>query len=94
VELHGSEGSLLYGFSDGKLQLKTSRMGEEAAKSWIEREVQANLPTAFKRWVNHIKENTSDDHPIEMAVNLTKLMEAANLSARENRTVLLDSLIQ
>jgi len=88
IELHGTEGTLLYGFPDAKLQLRSSlRSG-----NWETIELPGNGPTAFEQWVAHIKQGTSAADNIAMAVDLTRLMEAANRSVREGRPIKLDEL--
>jgi len=92
IEIHGTDGSLLYGLPDSKLLLRTTKRGEEAAKQWSEVALPDNRPSAFRQWVSHIQNNTTADENIRLAVDLTRLMEASNLSAREKRSVRLDEL--
>lgn len=88
IELHGTEGTLLYGFPDAHMQLRSSRRGG----NWETIEMPGNGPTPFEQWVAHIQQGTSAADNIEMAVDLTRLMEAANRSVREGRPVKLDEL--
>jgi 1,5-anhydro-D-fructose reductase (1,5-anhydro-D-mannitol-forming) len=47
---------------------------------------------AFLQWVAHIQQGTTASENIQMAVDLTKLMEAANLSVQEKAPVKLATL--
>jgi len=83
IELHGTDGTLLFGFPEEKLLLRSSRIGE----GWREIPLEDRLPFAFDQWVKHVQEGTEAAENVELAVDLTKLMEAANLSAAEGRAV-------
>ncbi|MBJ6362660.1 Gfo/Idh/MocA family protein [Paenibacillus sp. GCM10012307] len=87
VEIQGTEGTLLYGTPDEKLLLRTNRKGEEYAKSWHELPIPANRESAYKQWISHIENGTTADENIFLAVELSKLMEAANNSNVEKRTI-------
>lgn len=87
IELHGTEGTLLYGFPEGRMLL---RSGSE--ESWRTVEIPGNRPTAFDQWVAHVEQGTEAADNVEMAIDLTRLMEAANLSATGKRSVKLDEL--
>lgn len=83
IEVHGTEGSLLYSTHDDKLLVRSSKLGEEAAKEWQVRESwPEERASAFHQWVSHILGGTTADDNIRIAVDLTRLMEASNLSAR------------
>ncbi|WP_379133810.1 Gfo/Idh/MocA family protein [Paenibacillus sp. sgz500958] len=86
IEVHGTEGTLLYGTPDEKLLLKSNKVAS-TSNGWTEMELSANREGAFHQWVGHIQKNTNADQNIQTAIELTRLMEAANLSAREGRTV-------
>ncbi|MBD0382709.1 Gfo/Idh/MocA family protein [Paenibacillus sedimenti] len=92
IEVHGTEGSLLYSDHDGKLRLRTTRLAE-AKEQWVEQGnwPQAN-PSAFDQWVSHIQNGTNASDNIQLAVDLTKLMEASNRSAASKQQVRIDSL--
>ncbi|PYI54381.1 Gfo/Idh/MocA family protein [Paenibacillus flagellatus] len=94
VELHGTEGSLLYGTPDNRIVLRTSKLGEEASKSWTVKEQPDPRPSAIQQWVRHIVDGTVAEENIGLALDLTKLMEASNLSARRNQAVKLSELAQ
>ena len=46
-------------------------------------------PLAFEQWIDHIQQGTTADENIAMALDLTRLIEAANLSARTGTGVAL-----
>lgn len=92
IEVHGTEGTLLYGTPEAKLLLRTSLSDQKDADEWIERPVAANRESAFEQWISHIQQGTTAEANIQMAVDLTKLMEASNQSAREHRAVRLSEL--
>ncbi|NIK76206.1 putative dehydrogenase [Paenibacillus castaneae] len=92
LEVHGTEGTLLYGTPEEKLLLRTSAAGAELSEKWTEQPIPAPRENAFNQWVGHIQNNTTADENISLAVDLTKLMEASNRSASEHRAVSLDEL--
>ena len=61
---------------DAKLLLQ--RAGE---RTWSEVAVPEDAPSAFDQWVGHIQQGTTATANIQAALDLTKLMEAANRSA-------------
>jgi len=88
IELHGTDGSLLFGLPDGKLLVSG------ADWSWEELPIGGRLPFAFDQWIDHIKDGTEAAENVAYARDLTALMEAANRSAAEGRAVRLDELAQ
>lgn len=93
IEIHGKEGSLLYGTPEGRILLRTTKLGDEAAKAWTEQALGEKRPSAISQWVGHIRNNTEATENIALALDLTKLMEASNESVRLNRAVKLDELV-
>jgi len=86
--VHGTEGSLLYGTPEAKLLVRGG-----ADKEWaVQPALPLDRPSAFHQWVAHIQDGTSAIENIQMALDLTRLMEASNLSARTNQPVRLDTL--
>lgn len=81
IEIHGTRGSVIYGFSQDKVLLKTTLTN---INQWTEYPLPAPRPSAFEQWVDHIKKGTSPDDNVALALDLTKLIEAANLSAQYN----------
>lgn len=91
IEVHGTEGTLLYGTPEEKLLLKTNK-AEDKGNAWTEKAIQGKRESAFHQWVNHIQQDTLATENIQTAVELTRLMEAANLSAKEGRVIRLAEL--
>ncbi|KWX86077.1 oxidoreductase, partial [Paenibacillus riograndensis] len=92
IEVHGTEGTLLYGTPDQKLLIRTKAAGG-VYQEWTEWPLPAPEESAFRQWVAHIQANTFAEDNVQTALELTRLMEAANLAAREGRTILLKALI-
>lgn len=87
IEIHGTEGTLLYGFPDDKLLLRSNVLGEEASKEWSIQDQPERPTSAFQQWVSHIQNNTKAIENIALATDLTALMEASNLSAMQGQSV-------
>jgi len=91
IEIHGTDGTLLYGTPEEKLLIRTTRK-EEYRDGWVELPVPGPRESAFEQWVSHIQNGTTADENVAYALELTKLMEAANQSARERRGIRLSDL--
>ena len=89
IEAHGTEGSLLYGTPDAKLLLRSAKDG---GQDWKQVTLPQDRPSSFQQWVTHIQQGTTASENIQAAVDLTRLMEAANLSAKGSHEVRLDFL--
>lgn len=92
IEVHGTEGTLLYSTTDDKLLLRTAAGDGGLSEQWTEQPIPPTGESAFHQWVTHIQEDTIAEENIRLAVDLTMLMEASNRSAREHRAVRLDEL--
>ncbi|WP_284641360.1 Gfo/Idh/MocA family protein [Paenibacillus silviterrae] len=92
IEIHGTEGSLLYSTHDDKLLVRSSKLGAEAAKEWQVRKKPEARKSAFHQWVSHIRNGTTAEENIRLARDLTRLMEASNLSARSGAAFKLSDL--
>jgi predicted dehydrogenase len=84
IEVSGTDGRLSY-TSDGTVLTV-------AGKGFGGDEVQAlpvpeDDPDAFAQWVDHIRNDTRADDNLARAVELTRLVTAANLAAAEGRTI-------
>ncbi|NMO94595.1 Gfo/Idh/MocA family protein [Paenibacillus lemnae] len=90
VEVHGTDGTLLYGTPESKLLLK-SNLSEEYSE-WKEVSLPENRESAFHQWVGHVQRGTDATENVDAAVELTRLMEASNISAAEKRVVTLTEL--
>jgi 1,5-anhydro-D-fructose reductase (1,5-anhydro-D-mannitol-forming) len=91
IEIHGTDGSLLYSDQDGKLTYRTKKH-ENEGKEWVVQPLPENNPSAFAQWVQHVEQGTVAAENIELARDLTRLMEASNISAVQRQAVRLDSL--
>lgn len=89
IEIHGTEGSLMFGTPEADLLVR--RAGENA---WTKQALPADLPDAFHQWTEHIANGTTASANIQAALDLTALMEAANLSAAGGKAVKLAELAQ
>ncbi|MFP7298870.1 Gfo/Idh/MocA family protein [Neobacillus niacini] len=90
VEVHGTEGTLIYGTPEEKLLLRSTKKN---LSDWEEISLPQPRESAFCQWVGHIQNGTEAKENIELAIDLTKLMEASNLSANENRSIYIKELI-
>ncbi|WP_068787025.1 Gfo/Idh/MocA family protein [Paenibacillus phocaensis] len=90
IELHGTEGTLLYGFPD---EVPVVRYNGGSGQ-WEKLELEDRVPYAFSQWVEHIKQGTEATENIAAAVDLTRLMEASNRSAAEGRPIRIDELAE
>lgn len=91
IEVHGTEGTLLYGTPEEKLLVRSTKSPDKG-DSWIDFPLQGHRESAFQQWVNHIQSNTLAADNIQIATELTRLMEAANLSAKAGRVIRLAEL--
>ncbi|WP_366296160.1 Gfo/Idh/MocA family oxidoreductase [Paenibacillus sp. AN1007] len=91
IEVHGTEGTLLYGTPESTLLIRT-KAAEGQYTDWTELAPAENVVSAFNQWVSHIQNNTEDQANLDMAAELTRLMEAANRSAKEGRRIALTEL--
>ncbi|SEB40051.1 Gfo/Idh/MocA family oxidoreductase [Paenibacillus sp. GP183] len=92
IEIHGTLGSLLFGVPEEKLLLRTKAKDGQFADKWHEIPLKPNRESAFEQWVVHIRNHSEADENINIAIELTKLMEASNRSAQEKRAIRLDEL--
>lgn len=89
IELHGTEGSLLFGMPEETFQLRSTKVPGAEARWLTIADLPPALPSSFDQWIGHIENGTTADENLRIALDLTRLMEAANESARTGRTVLL-----
>ncbi len=76
---------------DGKLRIRSASI-DGAAGQWLVQEVTGAAPPAFNQWVTHLQQGTTASENIELGLDLTALVEAANRSAATGQTVRLDGL--
>ncbi|WP_153978307.1 Gfo/Idh/MocA family protein [Paenibacillus xylanilyticus] len=91
IEVHGTEGTLLYGTPDDRLLIRTNT-GTEAVKEWTELPLLEKRESAFSQWVSHIQNDSLAAENLQIAAELTRLMEAANTSSKEGRRISLSDL--
>jgi 1,5-anhydro-D-fructose reductase (1,5-anhydro-D-mannitol-forming) len=88
IEVHGTDGSLLYGTPESTLCIRSARLDTQEGPGWHNwADMPPDLPSAFEQWVTHIEQGTIATENIALATDLTQLMEAANRSA-QNSTVI------
>ncbi len=92
IEVHGTQGSLFYGTPEARLLVRSSLMEGSARERWTEYPLPTNQPGAFQQWVSHIQQGSNASENIQLATDLTRLMEAASLSAGTNAPVRLTDL--
>jgi 1,5-anhydro-D-fructose reductase (1,5-anhydro-D-mannitol-forming) len=79
IELHGSEGSLVYGMPEPRLLLGT-------AGAWRELPVPPRTGTPFDLFVRHVIDGTRDEENLALGLDLTRLTAAAARGSREEGT--------
>ncbi|TVX95947.1 Gfo/Idh/MocA family protein [Cohnella terricola] len=88
IELHGTEGTLLFGFPEEVVKIRSNRGSGE----WETLPLGEKQPDAFSQWVGHIRNDTEATDNVAAAVDLTKLMEASTRSVAEGRPIRIDEL--
>lgn len=83
VEVVGTEGTIFAGFPGHPVQVASKKLGE----GWFAPRLGQPLPTPMRQWVDMITTGAEPLITMQDARNLTELMEAAYISAREGRTV-------
>jgi len=93
IEVHGTDGSLLYGTPDATLRIRSSLAGKPARDTWsVWKEIPPDQPSPFQQWVSHMQHGTMATENVQAAIDLSMLIEAANISAKKDQPVRLDSL--
>jgi 1,5-anhydro-D-fructose reductase (1,5-anhydro-D-mannitol-forming) len=82
IEMHGTNGSLAYESTDNRLRIRSA-----GADAWQSLSVPQDDADAFSRWVTHIRGGTRADDNLTRAVELTRLVSAANTAAAIGTTV-------
>ncbi|GAB3615512.1 Gfo/Idh/MocA family oxidoreductase [Okibacterium endophyticum] len=83
-ELRGTEGSLLYGFGSERMLVKGARFDSER---WTEVALRDAEQSPFASWVGHALGGTRDIQNLRAATELTRMVVAANRSARDGAHV-------
>jgi predicted dehydrogenase len=82
IEIHGTRASLAYDSTDNLLKVRSA-----GADTWQPLPVPQDDADAFGRWVTHIRDATRADDNLTRAVELTRLVSAANAAAATGTTV-------
>jgi predicted dehydrogenase len=85
-EVRGTEGTLLFGLGREELIGKGGRFGE----TWTVQELSDPPAAPFALWVDAIEGRADTAANVAAAIDLTRLVAAANASASEHRVVDLD----
>jgi predicted dehydrogenase len=88
IEINGTKGSLLYGTPEPSLIVGTLVDGE---RRWAAQPVPDDGPKPFQQWVRHVQDGTKATENISMALDLTRLVDAANRAAGSKRAVELEA---
>jgi 1,5-anhydro-D-fructose reductase (1,5-anhydro-D-mannitol-forming) len=86
LELRGTEGSILHGFGFGSDSL-LGKGGAFGGEGWQEVPLPAAAPGPFAQWVKHIRAGTVATDNLRAAVELTRLVAAANDAAARGVTL-------
>ena len=92
IEAHGTDGSLLYGTPDGKIEIHSALTGKPADTWSVWTAIPPDQPTPFQQWISHIQQGTRATENIQIALDLSTLMEASNRSAATKQSVSLNTL--
>jgi 1,5-anhydro-D-fructose reductase (1,5-anhydro-D-mannitol-forming) len=82
LEFHGEKGLLVFTSIDKQLK-------HFDGSTWSTLDIPADEPSLFESWVECIQSGSRDVENNQLGLELTMLMEAANLSAQEGHSVLL-----
>jgi predicted dehydrogenase len=82
IEMHGTRASLAYEDTQNVL-----RMRDAGTDTWRSLEVPEDEPEPFTQWVAHIRNGTRADDNLARAVELSRLVSAANSAAATGMTV-------
>jgi hypothetical protein len=82
IEMHGTRASLAYDSTGNQL-----RMRSPGADTWQLLSVPEDNADAFSQWVRHIEDGTRADDNLTRAIELTRLVSAANTAAATAATV-------
>lgn len=90
IEVHGTEGSALFGLPEPKLLVRSPAYADGG--EWTELPIPSNAPSAFEQFATHVSQGTTPTDNVSAALDLTRLMEAANHSVAIDAPVRLDTL--
>ncbi len=81
IELFGTEGALIYNDAENVVRVSG------ADRDWTSHDVPEHGQDAYGQWVDHIRNNTRADDNLARAVELTRLVVAANEAAASGNSV-------
>lgn len=84
IEIHGTDGSVRYRRDGNRLEVAGAAFGADEFQAIA---VPADGPDAFEQWLGHIALDSRADDNLSRAVELTRLVDAANQAAAEGRTI-------
>jgi len=84
IEVHGTEGSVLYGFETDDAGAPVMRLVTREGSSRVD--LPADQPTLFAQWVDSIHAGAAGEDTVPRARALTALVDAANADAATSRT--------
>lgn len=84
LELYGTEGFLIIGYE--RIMLRSTKLSEGEAEEMTKR-LPDPLPSPMKQWINAIERGSPMTITVRDGRNLTELLEATYISAREGRAV-------
>jgi 1,5-anhydro-D-fructose reductase (1,5-anhydro-D-mannitol-forming) len=82
IEVFGTEGSLVYSAATGELLVSDAK-----GQNWHAVPVPADAPDAYDRWVAAIRTGVEETDNLDRAVELTRLVVAANEAAASGTVV-------
>ena len=88
IELRGTEATVTFGSGGERLLAKGGVYGDQ----WQELPLPDPAPMAFWQWVEHIHDGTTADENLRHAIELTRVVVAANRSASTGAPVALDAV--
>lgn len=92
IEVQGTQGSMKYSRADNILYICSSRQADAGWQAVTE--LREDIPAPFEQWVSHIQHGTTASENMGLALDLTRLMEAATISARSGAAVQLQDLME
>ncbi|MBN1342280.1 MAG: Gfo/Idh/MocA family oxidoreductase [Phycisphaerae bacterium] len=92
LDLYGTEGTLCVGGPEEKVRIRSNKIAS-SVPGWVTpAELPAALPRPIELWARALIDGTETPFGLDDGVQLTELMEAAYLSHREGRQVMLSEL--
>ena len=82
IEIHGTQASLAYDSTENLLRIR-----DAGSDAWQPLAVPDDDADPFAQWVTHIRDGTRADDNLARAVELSRLVSAANTSAATRTTV-------